>query len=348
MDKLFRFTILKRKIAPHLPVLAKVIGVIFTLAILFTTVKVIIRLIPPLEHWWRLRQTATSLLKDPSTILASSAKRTNVVILGKGGATHETPDLTDTIMLVSYHHQTGAITLISLPRDLWIDSLKAKINTAYYYGNQKKSGGGLILAKAAVEEVVNQPIHYVAVIDFDGFKNVINLVEGIEIDVPQTFDDYKYPIPGKETAQPETDRYEHLHFEMGKEGMDGERALKYVRSRNSSSDQGTDFARSNRQQQVMVALQQKLLSTQTLLNPQKLSGLLNLATSSLETNIPPDAIPAIAKLAIQFDRKKLTNVNLEQYLINPPPQKYQGQWVLIGKDETWTQIQQYIQNLLLP
>lgn len=326
------WTIIKRRLAPHLPVLAKIAIALVGVLLLFSLTKLITKFPIP----------------KPLVSLEEHNHRTNFLVLGKGGASHETPDLTDTIIVASYHHPTKATTLIPLPRDLWIDSLRAKINTAYYYGNLKKPGGGLILAKASVAEVIDQPIHYTAVVDFNTFKTIIDLVGGVEIDIPATFDDYKYPIPGQETAEPETARYEHLHFDRGMEIMDGARALKYVRSRNAEGDQGTDFARSARQQQVILALQKKLLSTNTLLKPQKLSSLLSLVSQSIETNFPPNAIPAFIKLALQFDRQKVVNLSLEDLLISPPPKKYQGQWVLTGQNGTWQEVQQYVQNQLYP
>ncbi len=334
--------------------LAKISAVVIGIILFYAAAKTATQLLPPLKHWWALKQAATSLIKDPASVLTNFNGRTNVLILGKGGAGHEAPDLTDTIIVLSYHYQSDTTLLISLPRDLWIDSLQAKINTAYYYGNQKRLGGGLILAKAAVEEVIDQPIHYAAVVDFNSFTDLINLVGGVEVEVPVAFDDYKYPIPGKETALPEADRYEHLRFEAGTQVMDGERALKYVRSRNSEGEEGTDFARSKRQQQVILALQKKLMSTETLLQPKKLSALLSTVSKSIETNTPPEVIPALVKLAIQFNRDQLTIATLDQgdkqtgrkgLLINPEITKYKGQWVLTGKDGTWQEVQTYINTI---
>lgn len=335
--------------------LAKITVGVILIGALLALIKITSPFLAPLKRLWPMNQAAWSLLKSPQSVLDSTQDRTNLVILGKGGAGHEAPDLTDTIIAASYNHKTKKALLVSLPRDMWIDSLQAKLNTAYYYGNQKRPGGGLILAKAAVEEIINQPIHYVIIIDFNGFQDSINLVGGVDIDVPQAFDDLKYPIPGKENSEPESTRYEHLHFDAGKQHLDGGLALKYVRSRHAEGLEGTDYARAARQQQVIVALQTKLLTTQTLLNPQKLTGLLSIAQKSLETNITGNALPAVVKIAAQFDHQQLTSITLDQgdkdtgregLLINPPPQKYQGQWVLTGKNGNWQAVQAYISNLL--
>ena len=90
--------------------------------------------------------------------------KTNILILGRGGEGHETPELTDTIIILSVDNKDKKTALVSIPRDLWIDDLQAKINSAYYWGNQKQEGGGVVLAKSVVEEVIGEPIQYLSLI----------------------------------------------------------------------------------------------------------------------------------------------------------------------------------------
>ena len=200
----------------------------------------------------------------PSSRVKSIDGVTNVLIMGKGGAGHEAPDLTDTMIFVSIPEKDADVTLISLPRDIWIPELRAKINSAYYWGNQKASGGGLILAKSVVEEVVGKPIQYAVVIDFSEFKKIIDILGGVNVNVEHSLVDNKYPIAGKEDdpcgGDPELKcRYETVEFREGLQRMDGETALKFARSRNAEGDEGTDFARAARQQKVIEALKDRIL-----------------------------------------------------------------------------------------
>src|SRR3989304_5243960 len=121
----------------------------------------------------------------------------NVLILGKGGGRHEGPDLTDTIIVATINLNKNTVTLVSMPRDLWIPDLAAKINTAYSYG-QERNDQGKLLAKTAVSQVIGKQIDYVLVVDFDAFINLVDHLGGIDVNVRQTLDDYKYPITGKE------------------------------------------------------------------------------------------------------------------------------------------------------
>lgn len=298
----------------------------------------------------------TNLSKDPAESLKSTNNRTNILLLGMGGAGHEAGDLTDSMILVSYQHETKKLALISLPRDLWVESLKAKINTAYFYGEKRQpDGGGLILAKAAVEEVLGLPVHYSVALDFNGFKEAIDLVGGIDVQVDRTFDDYKYPIPGMEDAQPEALRYEHLHFDAGLQHMDGATALKFVRSRMAEGDEGTDFARSARQQKVIMAFKNKLLSTETILNPTRLTELVNLYGQYIHTDIADADYGAFARLGLEIKPEQIQSVALttddeETGLVGilevGNKRLYQGQYVLVPKDNNWAALKQFVLNQL--
>jgi polyisoprenyl-teichoic acid--peptidoglycan teichoic acid transferase len=281
----------------------------------------------------------------PENILRTTSGRTNFLILGMGGAGHEAADLTDTIIFISLNPLTKDTVLLSVPRDLWVPSLRAKINTAYHYG-------GLPSAKTAVAEILGQPVDYAVALDFAGFTQAIDLVGGINIDVPQTFDDFQYPIPGQEDA-PLTQRYEQLHFDAGLQHMTGDRALKYVRSRNAASEAGTDFARSHRQQQVLSALKDKIFSSQTLFNPARLIELKRTLATSLIHDLSDAEIIALAKLAVGFSTQNLRSGTLDTgdatrsgLLVHPPVSaRYDSQWVLIPKDSL-DSIHQYINQLL--
>src|SRR5205814_7952897 len=99
----------------------------------------------------------------------TTENRVNVLLLGIGGGTHEGPDLTDTIIFVSIDPNTKKITMVTIPRDLWVPELRAKINTAYTFGEEKQKGGGLVLTKATIGKVLNQQPDYAIKIDFSGF-----------------------------------------------------------------------------------------------------------------------------------------------------------------------------------
>lgn len=279
------------------------------------------------------RRLIGGTLKSPETNLASTANRTNILLLGIGGEGHAGSKLTDSIMLVSLDLSSKIPTLISLPRDIWVNSLAAKINTAYYYGEEKEKGSGLSAAKAAVSELTGLTVHYGLVLDFAGFTKAIDAVGGIDLVVDNAFDDFKYPIPGKETAEPESARYEHIHFDAGATHMDGATALKFVRSRHAEGDEGTDFARSLRQQKVINAFRQKIFSTSTLFNQQALSSLKSSIESSVITDISESEYGSFVRIFMTIAHdQSIKRLDFESQFTNPKNTKpYGGQWVLTPK-----------------
>jgi len=190
------------------------------------------------------------LATDGEAMVKSDNGRVNILLLGVGGGTHEGPDLTDTIIVVSFHLTQKTLSLISIPRDIWSDSLRDKVNSAYHYGEEKKEDGGLTLSSIIIEDVIGIPIHYAMVIDFSQFESLIDYIGGIDVEVPAAFIDTEYPIAGKEEDPCDGDpmflcRYQTVTFEKGMQHMNGKRALMYVRSRHADGEEGTDFALDN-------------------------------------------------------------------------------------------------------
>ncbi|OGD82859.1 hypothetical protein A2572_02040 [Candidatus Collierbacteria bacterium RIFOXYD1_FULL_40_9] len=287
--------------------------------------------------------------------LNSQAGITNFLVLGIRGEGTDSPNLTDSIILASLNQQNDTLTQIGIPRDLWVPSIRDKINTAYHYGQEATTGGGISLVEASIYEVTGQPINYTAIINFSFFKQVIDLIGGLDIYVSPGFVDNEFPIPGKENSMPVSSRFETISFPEGLNHLDGETALKFVRSRHSPDDQGTDFARSKRQQQIISAIKEKLTSTNFFLDENKVSDLIDIAKNNLITNLPPSHYPTIARIALDLNKQNIRaavldttpDVNGISILYNPPISKtYDNKWVLIPKDNNWKALKLYIEKII--
>lgn len=351
--------------------------------------------------WWQSSSSSTvfNFVFGRENLLKTENGRVNVLLLGIAGAGHDGPNLTDTIMVASFDRALSEVNLISLPRDLWLDENKAKINTIYQLGLNKKNGLGF--AQEEIGKVLGINISYGVRVDFNGFIKAVDLLGGIDVDVKDSFEDYSYPIPGKENElcdfeEKEVDidetrakelnlnpgkvkalidktgkiatasatnitysdisvfkffpcRFEYLSFQKGLTQMDGETALKFVRSRHGTNKEGSDFARSARQQLVLQAFKNKVLSTNTLLNPQKIVELLQTFGSNVETNIPVRLYPEFIKMIKQEKSIKsivIDSVGKDPFLIIPPPGEY-GAWVLIPPNNDFSRIQKYIDDVFL-
>jgi LCP family protein required for cell wall assembly len=181
------------------------------------------------------------------------AGRINVLILGldrRPGQGYVVRS--DTLMLATVSPTGPRIGLLSIPRDLYVDIpgyATNRINTAHFWGENEAEGQGTVLAKQTVAQNFGIPVQRFLRVDFDGFRAVIDAVGGIEIEVDDPVVDHAYP----------TEDYGEITIEIpaGLQHMDGETALQYARSRHGSSD----FDRTKRQQQIIVALAGRLLET---------------------------------------------------------------------------------------
>ncbi len=292
--------------------------------------------------------------------------RTNILFLGTGGAGHEGTNLTDSMVLVSLGKDP--VVLVSIPRDIYLDSLLGKINTAYALGEEKQKGSGLLLAKGATSQILGIPVHYAIQADFSAFQKIIDLLGGVDVKVEQTLDDGAYPIKGKgdelcgrtgeevrafmvsNPTEPEQwqffpCRYEQLHFDPGVQHMNGETALKFVRSRHAQGDEGTDFARSRRQQQVLAGVKAKVFSTDTFLNPKKIEDIYLVLKDNVSTDLTNKEINDLIPIVLGYRDAIIGSVVLDMAVFDNPPEDERG-WILLPKGGDFSVIQKMVKDKL--
>lgn len=278
--------------------------------------------------------------------------RINFVLLGEGGEGHAGATLTDSTIFASVGKE-GTI-LVSVPRDLWYEPWQIKINSIYYYGDKK--GDALGWNKIIIGEIVGQKIDHAVLIDFAVFKDLVDLVGGVDVSVDRTFEDSHYPIAGLENdlcgGDPEYKcRYELVRFEVGPLHLNGEQALKFVRSRYAEGEEGTDTARSARQQKVIVALKEKLISKEILLSPKKLKTLKSIFETRIQSDLSRDDLLSLSKIlfssrAREFESFVINGWQSEEGLVYHPKKHSSGQWVLLPKGDSWSGIHDFINCLI--
>lgn len=348
---------IKRKICQH-KILARTGMTIFFLLFLISVLYLIFK---PIRNFVkqiiRGPKLVSTFFTDPLYTLPSYNGITNLLVLGMGGEGHDGALLTDTMILFSLNLKTNSVSMISIPRDIWVPSLEAKINSAYMIGEEREVGGGFNMIEDNVYEIIDMPIHYIASIDFNSFKEIIDVLGGIEITVEKSFTDKWYPIAGLENdlcnGDPEYRcRYETLIFEKGKQIMNGEMALKFSRSRHAEGEEGTDFARSQRQQKVIAAIKDKILSKEILLNLNKVIDLKNTVLKYLKFNkeINDKEVAGLASFGYNFwrEKKEIKTIMLETgdndnpgFLFSPIMEKYEA-WVLEPRSGDWQEFQKYL------
>ena len=235
-------------------------------------------------------ETAAALKADvkPELLKGEGRGRINILLLGRGGGSHDAPDLTDTIMIASIDPVNKTSILLSVPRDLWVNVPNQgvmKINAAFQTGVHKYLGknvqnstdpkaikAGFGVVDDTLEEVLDITIDYNVLVDFQAFKQAVDTVGGVTVNVPTDLVD---PTMAWENAGNATLATAGIH------DFDGVHALIYARSRETTSD----FARGERQRALLVALKGRVQNLGTLSNPLKLSGLLNAFGDNIQTDL---------------------------------------------------------------
>jgi len=308
----------------------------------------------------------------------------NFLLLGYAGGNHQGTFLTDTIIIAHVNKKDKRVVLISVPRDVWVkiptkskDNFHAKINTVYQMGLYpknypdvnisyiKESSVGLL--SHIIKQIIGLDIDNYITVDFAGFVKAIDVLGGVNVNVETAFDDTKYPIEGKEedlcgkeqseqeelekiaTESPELAypcRYELIHFDAGSQIMTGEAALKFVRSRNSDQD-GGDFGRAKRQQTLLEALKEQVLSVGFI---PKIIPLLDELGNHIETDIPLDQMQKLlseVKNTNDYTIKRIVITN-NDYL--DYSRSEDGQFILIPKAgiDKWSGVKKWIKDTINP
>jgi polyisoprenyl-teichoic acid--peptidoglycan teichoic acid transferase len=249
-----------------------------------------------------LQATATT---DPAADLTyNDTARINILLLGidqRSGIDDPGPFRTDTMIVVSIDPVRKSAGILSIPRDLWVDIpgyKPGRINTANSTGDsQGYPGGGPALAMETVHQVLGIKIDKYLLINFDVFTTLVQTIapDGTEICINQMIDDPKYPDAGTGII--------HIHFDPGCQTLNAEQLLQYARTRATA---GSDFDRAARQQEVLKALHDKVLSVGGIAHfIGQAPALWNQLANSLKTNLTLDEILRLASLMQDIPKENM-------------------------------------------
>ncbi len=298
--------------------------------------------------WGKIKHLSVS---PDRQLIGEEDDRINILLLGIGGGNHDGAQLADTIMLASLKPSTKEAALISLPRDMVapndFSTNWRKINSINAIAEARKKGSGGEETIKVISNILDIPIEYYVRLDFSGFIKIIDELGGIEVDVERTLSDRMYPIEGQEKNPDYYARFQHLYIEKGLQKMDGSLALKYVRSRHASGIEGSDFARGRRQQRVLEAIKNKLISLDMLLRPATLTRVVSQLDNSVSTNLN------IWEMYRVWDKfKDISSENISNHVFDDAPggllvasRGYDGAFILLPRNNLFKEIQDYVGNI---
>lgn len=271
------------------------------------------------------------------------SQRVNILIMGYGGAGHDGAYLTDSLMIMSLLPQSHHTTLISVPRDLWVQNPPnsgnySKINAIYTVASHNNAdpiaGGNTVAQKISL--ITGLQVNYWLTINFSGFKDFIDSIGGIDVQVPDTFT-ARYPANDDPSINP---NWIQVKFATGLQHMNGERAIIYARARYviDNASEGSDFARSQRQQLIMKAALAKLKQWQTWPH---MYGALDKLKSTLYSNL---SLADLGEFAMKMDLNGAHHLGLSNDNVLVDSFSSDGQAILLPRNNDWSLIPAYIQK----
>jgi LCP family protein required for cell wall assembly len=289
---------------------------------------------------------------NPSVLKGEGSGRINILLLGRGGGDHDGPDLTDSMILDSVDPVNHTSTLISIPRDLWVNIPGAgamKINASWETGefkylgkvesgstNPKAIQAGYNEVDQTVKSVLGVHIDYNVLVNFQAFQQAVGAVGGVTVNVPTDLVDPTMAWENNNNPVLAT---------AGVDNFNGIQALNYVRSRETTSD----FARAQRQRAVLLALKTKVETVGTLSNPIKIADLIDSFGNNVSTNLSIKDATRLFSIIKDIPDSKVSSVGLAD-----SPNNYVTTGILAGQSIDlptaglfdYTAIQQFIRTQL--
>ena len=273
---------------------------------------------------------------DPTFSSQLRKERVNFLFLGIAGEGNSAPELTDTILIINSSPKADNPIGISVPRDLLVKypekNYYTKINALY-------QDGGIETIENKIFEITDLKIDYYLILDLESVKSLIDKLGGIDIVVKEDIYDPKFPA--------EYNSFEIFSLKEGNQHLDGETALKYIRTRNQSAG---DFSRIERQQQVINALKDKILNLSFIWNFPKILSLWNVLQKNASTNI------GLTDLKYAWNLIKKANMDEINFNTIAPPLVISNTTILGGESAStlipkagtnnYTEIKNFINELI--
>jgi len=326
----------KQKVGPIFKKFVVLILIIIIPLILILTVsplnkflkrEIIITIQNPILNFGRINSSSLSQDKD----------RINLLFLGIPGRGYHGEKMTDTIIIINSGPKAENPVGISIPRDLLVKfpdkNYYVKINSLYGAGADGKQGIELITTK--IKEITDLDIDYFIVFDLEGVKSLIGQLNGIDVVVKENIYDPEFPGPD--------DSYEVFSISRGIHHLDGETTLKYIRSRNQT---GGDFARIQRQQEVINILKNRILSLNFFWDFPTILNIWKTINTHTYTNIGLDDIKYAWNLAKKTNLDTIKFNTLDQELLISDEIMLDNEKAYVLEPETGVENYQEIKNYI--
>lgn len=269
--------------------------------------------------------------------------RINILLLGMRGV--DDPHgglLADSIMVASFDTKNNKVALISVPRDLYVQipdtNERGKLNSVYGHWEGSGRGQGIPEMEKIMETITGLKIDHAIVINFNGFKQLIDTVGGVDVRLSKPFSEMKQFVEGNECGG-------IFALPAGTNHLNGDKALCYARARETTND----FDRAKRQQVILKALKDKMISAGTLADFSKVNSILNIIGNNVKTDLTPEEMKGFYD---QYNNMKEADIvqrvfeNSDKGLLTVPNIQGAGYILVpIAGEDNYSQLQDVCKNI---
>jgi len=290
------------------------------------------------------KNSALGTLFSDGAAPQSEEGRVNILLLGMRGANMPGGGLlADSIIVASFNTKDNKVAMMSVPRDLWVQipgtSDRGKINSVYAHWEGGGKGQGIQKIEEVMGTVTGLKIDHAIVINFSGFKQLIDTVGGIDVKLSKPFSETQQFVEGQECGGT-------FSLPAGTVHLNGDKALCYSRAR----VQTNDFDRSKRQQIVLKALKDKLISLGTLADFSKVNNILNIVGENVKTDMAPEEMKGFYEQYANMKDADITQQvfeNSEKGLLEVPAAGTGLGYVLIPRagQDNYSQVRDACKNI---
>lgn len=254
------------------------------------------------------------------------------LLLGLDQRGHETPR-SDTMIVVNWDKVNNVVNVVSVPRDLWVNIPGYgwyKLGSAYSLGEGPNGPGGAQLVEKTLESNLGITIDHYAAVSLESFRSVVNHLGGIWVDVPYPLVDNEYPTDNYQ--------YQRIFIQTGLQHMDGATALQYARSRHEDSD----FGRSARQEEVLMAIRSQVANTSSVA---KIPSLIGDLRKYVKTDLSTPEMVKLAPSGMKVNRESIHMYTMD-YNVLMNGQSNDGQSILVPQNYDWAKFRRTVRGML--
>ncbi len=289
-------------------------------------------------------------ITQKNTILKNIHSRTSLLFIGTIGGDGDNRNLIESMGVISVDIPKKHISYVPIPLDIWSETVKDTINTTYAIGEEKKKRGGLLLSKVVVEDSIGIPIHYTVQFDFSRVAQLVNVLGGVDVPIPEGVVDNQYPMQGNRHIPCEKQSlvpcsYKTISFARGIEHMDGDRITSYLFSSDTLRVESNGVLDTVKLHTVFFSIYKKIMHPFEWISLERAKRYISLWNQVGNSDMTMGEGISFIRLVGHINPAQIQTISLTGLFENPSPSLFGGKRVLTPIT-SWDSVAEFVSTSL--